>query len=350
MKLDIKARMEAWKDKKILVIGDAMLDQYLVYDSQGKSTYPDGFWAKKPYGTLPFQFRCGGAANVAANVNSLGGKATLLSSVGTDTAGKILREQLSKAKIRLINVDNVGQATTVKFRAVKDGKVESYYGWDAMSPPSEQAFNRVIMKRLPMTIMEDHDAVIVSDYGKGFGRAIASQLNLLSQWADYAKKPIILDPKYIPAHLVEAIPFLKPNMHDLMRILGRSFASGVPKLEWVQILLTDVMDMYPQLEQVVLTAAHMGMFFAIRGSKKIGSIPAKSPAAGSTIGAGDTTTAALGLSLTDKDYDIMPACQVAAWVAAAGVQKSMTPVVTVDDVLRHVSLTTSTTLPRYPGY
>src|SRR6266853_752602 len=102
-----------FKNRRVLVLGDAMLDEYLLGDCSRIS--PE---APVPVLRVNTARRVlGGAANTAANVVSLGGHATLIALVGNDEGGQTLRKCASEAGIDLLAVDH-GLATLRKTRVV----------------------------------------------------------------------------------------------------------------------------------------------------------------------------------------------------------------------------------------
>jgi D-beta-D-heptose 7-phosphate kinase/D-beta-D-heptose 1-phosphate adenosyltransferase len=88
--MDFIPVIKSFKDKNILVIGDLILDLYV--------------WGKvnriSPEAPVPVvevndeSFRLGGAANVAHNIVSLGGKAAVVGIRGQDSAGAELANEL----------------------------------------------------------------------------------------------------------------------------------------------------------------------------------------------------------------------------------------------------------------
>src|SRR5262245_64909730 len=93
-------------NRRVLVVGDAILDEYLIGDCNRISP-------EAPVPVLRVRAdrqELGGAANTAANIVSLGGRATLIALVGTDTAGLTLRRRATDARIDLAAVDH-GTAT-----------------------------------------------------------------------------------------------------------------------------------------------------------------------------------------------------------------------------------------------
>ena len=89
--------MSLFNKSKILVIGDAMLDKYSFGSTNRISP-------EAPVPVLKIEkeiLKPGGAANVAANVKSLGHDTSLVTKIGIDNNGKILRSLLKSLKINL---------------------------------------------------------------------------------------------------------------------------------------------------------------------------------------------------------------------------------------------------------
>ena len=109
------ALLEAARGKRIVVIGDSMLDVYLTGDAERIS----------PEAPVPVvrvrgrQQALGGAANVAQNVVAIGCRCDLVSAVGADGGGERLRALMQSQGIEVGALVRTGRATTVKTRVVR---------------------------------------------------------------------------------------------------------------------------------------------------------------------------------------------------------------------------------------
>src|SRR5436190_18581102 len=109
----LAAHVTKFAEKRVLVLGDAMLDEYLHGDCSRISP-------EAPVPVLRVSSSrqvLGGAANTAANIVSLGGRATLIALVGNDEGGQTLRRCASEAGLDLLPVDH-GLTTLRKTRVV----------------------------------------------------------------------------------------------------------------------------------------------------------------------------------------------------------------------------------------
>ena len=108
-----------FKNKKILVLGDIMLDKYIWGEVSRIS--PEA--PVQVVNVLKESYAPGGAANVANNIAALNGKASMVGIVGNDEANKILLNELQK---RNINVDGIfkdnNKPTIQKVRVIGRGQ------------------------------------------------------------------------------------------------------------------------------------------------------------------------------------------------------------------------------------
>src|SRR6188474_1891928 len=146
---------------RVLVLGDAILDEYLVGECSRISP-------EAPVPVLKVNSRrsvLGGAANTAANIVSLGGRATLIAFVGGDEGGTALRRCASDAGVDLIAVDH-GFSTLRKTRVVSQQQQMVRLDYEDVQAPGaavEAEILRAFDAALPAS-----DIVVISDYAKGF--------------------------------------------------------------------------------------------------------------------------------------------------------------------------------------
>ncbi|MGH7534473.1 MAG: PfkB family carbohydrate kinase, partial [Gemmatimonadales bacterium] len=87
--------IQRMKDSRVVVVGDIMLDRYLIGETERLS--PE---APVPVVTVRERHAAlGGAANVAANVAALGGSCLLVGAVGDDSDGAAIRQELAVARL-----------------------------------------------------------------------------------------------------------------------------------------------------------------------------------------------------------------------------------------------------------
>jgi D-beta-D-heptose 7-phosphate kinase/D-beta-D-heptose 1-phosphate adenosyltransferase len=150
-----------WRNTRVFVVGDVMLDRYIWGDVERIS----------PEAPVPIVHamhrneRPGGAANVAMNIAGLGAKATLFGFVGDDENGAILEACVREAAVIPELTRVASYPTTTKLRILSGRQqmlrldTEQVAGY----PPESYA---ALLARLDATL-ESADAVVLSDYAKG---------------------------------------------------------------------------------------------------------------------------------------------------------------------------------------
>lgn len=192
----------------ILVVGDVMLDRYI----QGRTE------RVSPEAPVPVvqiegsEDRLGGAANVAANVVSLGARCTLVGAVGDDAAGRSVTEMLAAAGISADLVVVPGWPTTVKERVVSRHKQLLRMDFEAALPAgvADEIAERSAAQ-LPAA-----NALVIEDYDKG---AVALPSRLIA-CANEHQVATIADPKFKPFAEYRGVHVLKPNQPEFEQAVG----------------------------------------------------------------------------------------------------------------------------------
>ena len=193
-------------DQEVVIIGDVMLDHYLIGNVDRIS----------PEAPVPVvkvdeeMYRLGGAGNVARNIHSLGGRPILFGFRGNDPDGTTLDELLADGGVesRLIRSD--GRNTTRKTRVIAHNQqVVRVDREDARNYAPEQLdelFDPMKERIRPGSI------VILSDYGKGLvSEEFMTRLKALASSLDLK---VLLDPKSVNYHLYRHPYLLTPNLKE----------------------------------------------------------------------------------------------------------------------------------------
>lgn len=271
--------------KKILIVGDLMLDEYLL----GKTT------RLSPEAPVPIvevekiSYVPGGAANVANNVNSLGYEAILCGVVGKDENGQRLINLLQKQDIKTTGIfEDINRPTTLKSRIVLRGKHVIRIDKESRKPiPSG------VEKKLLAFIKKSVDLVsiiLISDYAKGVITPTLSQaiINLVKN----TDKRVLVDPKGKNFKKYQGCFMVTPNLCELETILKIKVKNleELPKV--AKTLLTRMNS-----EAILTTLGANGMAL-MEKSGKYTTIPATTVKVVDISGAGDTAIATFALALT----------------------------------------------------
>lgn len=200
-------------NKKILVIGDIILDRYVFGEAERISDEAPVPIVK----VFEERFLPGGAGNVSANIISLGGKVTLLGAIGNDEVGILLKKELKKRKISFFPV--IQPATTQKIRILARGQQLVRVDYEK----NNSASSRQVVKSLKKFLSEkgkNFDVFVISDYSKGvITREIA---HLAISLARKNKKPVIVDTKPNHVNFFQGATILTPNHKEACAMSGES--------------------------------------------------------------------------------------------------------------------------------
>ena len=138
----MSARFSQWRDRvaraRVLVVGDVMLDEYLTGDCSRIS--PE---APVPVVSVTASRAVlGGAANTAANITSLGGRAVLVGLVGDDGPGRQLGLSAENAGIEFVPVTD-GRPTVRKVRIVGQQQQLLRLDYETPAPVAADAESRM---------------------------------------------------------------------------------------------------------------------------------------------------------------------------------------------------------------
>jgi len=264
-------------NSRVLVVGDVMLDRYWFGDVSRIS--PE---APVPVAKIArMEERAGGAANVARNIASLGGKATILSVVGDDEAATALTRLMESDGITPSFKRDPGIATTIKLRVV--ARQQQLIRLDFEDAPSHEILTDKLDEYA--AIVADHDVVILSDYGKGGLTHVSRMIEL----ARAAGKPVLIDPKGDDYSKYAGATLLTPNRSEFKQVAG-SWQNDEQLAAKAQALRTQL-----QLDALLVTRSEEGMTLY----RDAGAVhePTRAQEVYDVSGAGDTVIGTLGLML-----------------------------------------------------
>jgi len=275
-----------FKDKKILVIGDIMLDKFVLGEVKRLSQEaPVQIVDVKEEYCLP-----GGAANVAANLAALGAKITLFGLAGPDEGKNQLFDELKRRGISTSKVIiSKNRPTTIKTRVIVQN-----YQLLRMDKEDKCKIDNSTEKRIMVGILKkikETDAVVISDYNKG---AITESLSIkIIDLCKKHNKPIVVDPKPENISFYKGTYLIKPNVKDITSLM-----KSVPKTEEELENIGRKM-VFTLNSNILITRGENGMsLFEKNGN--ISHIPTEAKEVFDIVGAGDTVTATLALAIAAK--------------------------------------------------
>lgn len=312
------------ESKKIVVIGDIMLDRYWWGDVTRIS--PE---APVPVVRLyDTSIAVGGAANVAANIAALGATPILFGLVGDDPEGLLIRELLPRVGVSGDHLlTEAVRPTTVKTRIVARSQHVARVDHEYADPLSAETETR-ILEQIAIELASAQ-ALIVSDYAKG----VLSE-RVLRAVLDTAKSkgvPSIVDPKGKEFQKYRDATLLTPNRREAAEACGLDpDSANVVELSGSR-LLSVLAD-----SSVLITEGENGMTLFVKDEAPFHT-RATAREVFDVTGAGDTVVAALAVGVGNGGTfrDSVKFANAAAGIA---VEKMGTAVVTMDMVRERISL------------
>ena len=289
----MKSLVDKFTRKRVLVVGDLMLDRY-VYGSVGRIS-PE---APVPVVEVSGE-TCvlGGATNVARNIRALGGKAVVAGVIGNDSAGDdliVLLEEECIASDGIIREETV--LTTIKTRVIADRQQIVRVDRERSDQISAKMLTK-LCKRIEALIGEV-DGVIVEDYGKG-----VIQQKVVDTVLKFAKKagiPVSFDPKDDHHLKMTGITLATPNFKEACSCAGiaeweleSGNVSKDPKLKKVG----DTLLKKWRVQVLLITLGKHGMYVLSKG-KRPSVIPTQAREVFDVSGAGDTVISTATLAIT----------------------------------------------------
>jgi rfaE bifunctional protein kinase chain/domain len=276
--------VERFPGKRILVLGDLILDRF-IWGSVSRIC-PE---APVPVVEIKTEStRLGGAANVAANIRSLGGIPHAIGIIGDDPEGRQLRDGFRSigSPVNGLIVDK-RRPTSIKTRIIAHHQQVCRTDREDRSPLPHSVQVKVVDK-FKKTI-KNVDAVIVSDYAKGF--ISPSLLRQTLPRAGAAGKKVCVDPKMVDFSLYSPATVVTPNVSEIEQATGIPISGKHNLARAVNKILG-----LPGIEHLLVTRGEEGMALFRTGFRP-SYIPTVAREVFDVTGAGDTVISSLALGL-----------------------------------------------------
>ena len=310
-------------DKKILVVGDVMLDQFVDGTVQRISPEaPVPVLSRSHTQKMP-----GGAANVAGNLAHLGLEVILIGLVGVDSAAEDLQTELAKLpQLLFMPISDSSRPTTQKMRFRSAGqqmlRVDEEAAHKASPDIEAQLINRI------EALIHEIEVVILSDYAKGcLTQHVIEHVMALAQKAG---KKVIIDPKSPDFALYQGADILTPNLSELSQATGQKFKSHSDIAHAASALCHA-----HKLSHMLVTLSGDGMMLVSATQDATPAylhLPARAIEVFDVSGAGDTVVAALSAALAAA-LPVAQAMALANLAAGIVVAKSGTAIVSPGELL-----------------
>ncbi|MCW8948207.1 MAG: bifunctional D-glycero-beta-D-manno-heptose-7-phosphate kinase/D-glycero-beta-D-manno-heptose 1-phosphate adenylyltransferase HldE [Sedimenticola sp.] len=263
---------------KILVVGDVMLDRYWHGDTHRIS----------PEAPVPVvrimqnEVRPGGAGNVALNIAAVGGKPTLMGITGNDDESGVLQKILADAGIACHFEQAPNQPTITKLRVISRHQQLLRLDFE----DGFQNYNADSLIEHFREQLNQHDLVLLSDYGKG----TLNNVQMMIELAQQAKKPIIIDPKGTDFERYRGATLITPNLGEFEAVAGK-----VSDNDALSSKGRSMLDQFG-FEALLVTRGELGMTL-LQNGKPDKHHPTHAQEVFDVTGAGDTVISILSTAL-----------------------------------------------------
>jgi len=282
--------LDQFETKRVLIIGDAMIDAYMWGDVHRMS----------PEAPVPIveinkrESRLGGAANVALNIQSLGATPVLFSAIGDDHYGDLFINLMKEQNLTCEGIQKISDRnTTVKTRIISDNKHVLRVDEERTDFIDDENISNKLEK---MILANNFDVIIFEDYNKGLLSEKLIQKAIKS--ALQKGIPTIVDPKKDNFFAYRGIDVFKPNLKEIKEGLNVEFdvQSDAELSKNVALLRTKL-----KAKSILLTLSEYGVYY--QNEKTIYREKAHKRNIIDVSGAGDTVVSVAALALACKLED-----------------------------------------------
>jgi rfaE bifunctional protein kinase chain/domain len=305
----------------ILVIGDAMLDEYVIGEVSRISP-------EAPVPVLDVverRYNTGGAANVASNVSGLGALASIIALVARDSAGDKLTQLLESCGVAidgLVQPDD--RPTITKTRIVAGQQQIVRFDQETRRPLNEASASRVLAQA--GRLIEQADICVLSDYGKGLlSPKLCQQIIAVAR---QCSKPVIVDPKGRNFDKYRGSTVITPNLKETCVASGIEVDSEDDLEAAAAIILRSLPG-----TTLVITRGAQGMSVFRDGYAPL-TVPTVARTVFDVVGAGDTAVATLAVAMAARVH-LETAIRLANIAAGIVVQKHGTVAITAEELILH---------------
>ncbi len=318
-KMAFEAHIKNFSGQKILVIGDLILDEFI--------------WGKvsriSPEAPVPVvevekeSLRLGGSGNVVNNLKALGCSVALCGVVGKDANGERLRTILGEMKVDCRGVVvKEDRPTAIKTRVIARHQQIVRFDREKQLPIDDDSKEKIVS--YVKDNLNDIDAVIISDYGKG----VISE-RLLTEIIPVINKkglPVAVDPKPVNFGFYQDVTVITPNHHEAAAAAGIDTENETDLLRAGKALLKK-----QRAESILITRGENGMSL-FEKSGEVTHIPTKAKDVFDVTGAGDTVISTMALALA-SGADLKEAALMSNYAAGVVVGKLGTATTSVDEIM-----------------
>jgi D-glycero-beta-D-manno-heptose-7-phosphate kinase len=302
--------LEQFQGKRIAILGDLMLDRY--YWGSVHRISPE---APVPVVEVESEsVRFGGAANVANNIQALGGVPLLIGLVGNDHPGQMMAEMMAERGMDTSGlVMDADRPTTIKTRVIASEQHVVRIDNEAKTPCPEHLQSSIVDG--VRYHIHSLDAILIEDYNKGvITKAVIDEVLAVAHKYD---KIVTVDPKFDHFLDFKGVTVFKPNRRETEEVLGGRLRTD-EEVERAGRKLLELLG----AENILLTRGPEGMSLFERGGGSY-HLPTAAEHVIDVSGAGDTVISTLTIALAagapTRDACLLANCAGGVVVGSVGI-------------------------------
>ena len=303
-----------------LVIGDLMLDEYL----WGKAERISPEAPVQVVDVTRDDLRLGGAGNVVNNLVALGCRVEVVSVLGEDGDGRLLRSLLAAQGIAVDGIfSDPGRVTSRKTRVLAGNQQMLRIDRESKDPISEDLAGCLLDH--VRAVADRFQVILVSDYLKG----LLTDFLLRELIALGREKgiPVVIDPKGDDYGKYRGATLLTPNRKEAQKASGVAIVDEASLLKAGRTLREGL-----ELDALVLTRSEEGMSLFMGDGREL-HMPTKAREVFDVSGAGDTVLSVIGVGLA-AGLSLEQAAAVSNLAAGVVVGKVGTSTVSPEEILQ----------------
>jgi D-beta-D-heptose 7-phosphate kinase/D-beta-D-heptose 1-phosphate adenosyltransferase len=317
--------LKGFSGVKLLVVGDIMMDRSV----SGKVS------RISPEAPVPVvivekeEFNLGGAANVAHNIRSLGGVASLCGVLGKDENGRKLYKKIVEKEIQTQGIFfEPGRQTTVKTRIIAHHPHhQQLVRVDRETTDHPKVSTSKVLLGFLTEGINDFDGIVISDYGKGL--LTRNLIQTIIKRAKKSKKFVMVDPKVKNFFFYKGATVITPNTQEASEASRTPYTDQASVEEMGRKLLKRL-----SCKALVITQGEKGMTIFERHQKPY-RVPTVAKEVYDVTGAGDTVIGTMALALgTGPRVNVKDAASLANYAAGVVVGKVGTAIVSREELLK----------------
>lgn len=316
----IKNVFKEFKNHAILVIGDLMIDEYII----GKV---DRISPEAPVPVVEMNnnfLRLGGSGNVISNIIDLGGNVIPCGVTGEDYSAHVINTELKKISNKNILLSDPNRPTTRKTRIFADNHQQILRVDDESKNEISKKYKDNIFS-LIKKYKKEYDAIIISDYQKGL-----LDYNFTQKIINFGRdnnKIIFVDPKG-EYKKYKYSNFITPNLKELSTATN-SIVNNDKQIYDAGMLLYHQLD----IDGLIVTRGQDGISVVRNDGHEMITLPTKAKEVFDVSGAGDTVIATFALSYL-SGLLMEEAAEIANLAAGVVVGKVGTATATINEILK----------------